>query len=337
MSVPYRIANLLNAYNLVIKRAGISETQTDLVDNVKSYIGEWNDKITTERDWHWRIFNRSFIVSPAITTGTVAVTNNSRIVTFTGLTLTTQYLGRSIKIDGEQEMYRIVGINVSANQAFLESLFVGTTSATASYKMFQYEFSLPPDCDNIINAFVSGRNEMDEISPNNFNRVLTLRPDANDFPYLYSRYGLSINPDSMVPNLGEWVLAYDFLGRDDDEGILGDKFSVYPINPKSMCKVDIEYSMHTPGYGDKIIPLMPITDRWILVNLALFEHYRSQNNLALANSYYKPAMKRLREMRSEYKVSDSRPKMIYDGRISTRESLYSSNRKYPRITDWEAG
>lgn len=323
----FNITYFSDVVNIGMKIAGVSERQTDHEDNFKTWTSEWHETICTERNWHWRNFDRSFIFDLAIDTGTVAVTEDSRIVTFTGLTISRDHLGRSISINNERELYRIVGFSTATNQVYLDSAYVGETDVSTTYKMYNYEFSLPNDCDDVNSLIVSGVGEIELVSPNEFKRYLNsgLLPKAN--PFVYCRDALHLNPNGLIPPLGEWVLNYDFLGYNDNSGVRGDRISLYPIEPDRKRKIDINYSIQVPSYTDDGRPLIPKSDRWVLLNFVLADYHRANGNLQLSGSYQSKAMKRLKEMRAEHKANEQKPKLIINARKFHRTSIASVSRK----------
>jgi len=284
---------------------------------IKGAINQWNQTISTERRWYWRRFDRSFVFDVAITTGTVAVTEDSRVATFTGLTLDNTHVGRSILIDGDQDMYRIIGYDSGANEAYLETTYVGTTNATATFKMFQYEFPLPPDCDTINQLYYdssysyynNSENELRAYDPNKFNRMIASNLDYAGPPYAYTREG-EISIENLPP-LDEMVLDYDFLGGDEFDKV--SRVRISPIQPDKKRVIHLNYNRQVEDLqADGDTPLMPVDNRWVLVHFAMSEWWAKNGSGTMADREMAKGKMILKEMRAENNKTDSSPKFIID-------------------------
>jgi len=302
--------------SIVENRARIAGTVQDADKNfIKGAINEFYIKICTERNWTWRKFDRDFIFGLAITTGTASVTFGSREVVFTGLTLDATHRGRSFQVTGTSELYRIIGINTANNSALLSSSYAGTTNALATYKMYQYEFPLPPDCDTITqvyidnsySAFGGSAGELEEMNVLEFNRILSTNPNWRGTPAYYNRDGM-INTETLPP-LDVQVLDYDFLGGEADEDV--SRLRIFPIEPDTTRLIHLNYSIQVePLMELDQKPIMPVDDRWILIHHALGVWHASNNSGTLADREFAIATKMLKEMRAEHHKTDIKPKVI---------------------------
>lgn len=319
--------------SIVENRARIKGAVQDRDRNfIKGAINEWNNTISTERNWYWRKFDRDFVFSTALTTGTVAVTLNSRSAVFTGLTVDATYVGKTLRVDGTSELYRIIGVTVSSNTVYLSTNYVGATNATATFKLFQYEFPLPPDCDTLLQvyydspdrSYVNGSPDLDFINNLEFNRLLSTSGDYSGAPTHYTKDG-KISAES-IPPLDIMVLDYDFLGGDEYAKV--DKIRLFPIEPDQKRLIHINYTVQVETLSqDADKPLMPIDNRWILVHFALGEWWKSNGALNLADREFGQAKKMLNEMRSEHHKTDSKPKFIVPKNRFRRRN-YFSDREY---------
>lgn len=300
-------------------------------DLMKGFINEYYTLITTERNWKWRSFERAWSFKRSIATGTVSVTNGQRTATFTGLTISNQHLGRTLKITGDSELYRIIGINTVTNSVYLESEYIGTTNLLATYKLYQYEFALPPDCDTINDFFIiyesSFRNEKGsiiEVSLPEYNRLLSSNVSLVDIPCFYCRDGQNF-VKSNIPPLDRMILDYDFLGGDDKDKT--EQVKVFPIEP------DIDRVMHL-NYGLMVKPLIsltqkpliPLDNRWVLVHFALYEWFKNNGQNITADKELRDAKIILREMRNEHRRGQTPPKFIVDATRFRRFHYYRSNK-----------
>lgn len=313
---PIKVKDFVSLYKMVEGRANIKGVVQDYDRNIiKGFINEHYVEIATERNWSWRKFNRSYVFEQGITTGTVSVTNGNRTVTFAGLAITKNHLDRHIRIGNDQEFYRIIGVNVGTNQAYLEAAYVGTTNAAATYKMYRYEFALPPDCDTVSLVHIDSPTDdgyLEELNNDEFTRLRVASNGYSGKPEAYTRDGQTYVNPSLIP-LGQFVLGWDFLGG--SETAKTEKISFWPIEPDKSRVVHVNYSLMVRAMeADEDVPIFPIDDRWVLVRLALADWWRRCGQLQAAAAEERRAMKRLNEMRSEQKKTDTKPKFIMDAR-----------------------
>lgn len=305
--------------------------QTENREFIKGVLNEYYIAIATERPWKWVKSDRALNFNPAITTGTVAVTQDSRVVTFTGLALDKKYIGRSLKITGTKELYRIIGLNLNTNQAYLDASFVGSTNALATFKLYKYEFALPPDLNNLDMVYIdtggvefrpSISGELDSIGVLAFNRYLSTLSDRVSEPCFYTIDGESYFNDG-VP-LGEMVLGYDFLGGEDTATT--SRLRIFPIEPSERTIIRLNYSKKViPMESDADEPLIPIDERFLLVHFALGEWHSSNGSGAMADREFKKADSMLAVMRQKQRKTDTKPRFTVNGNKFLRRHTFSRN------------
>lgn len=280
---------------------------------IKGSVNEHYIRIATERDWYWRKKDRDLLFQVPVTTGTVSVTNLSRAITFTGLTLDLTYKDRSIKIVGDNTLYRIIGLDIATNTAYLAAPYAWVTNAAAQFKIFNYEMALPPDCDEIvqiyydfpINGYCGGSRQVDAVDPLVFNRNLSSYIDYVSPPVCFTRDG-RISAETLPP-LDVMVLDYDFLGGDEFAEV--DRVRFFPIAPDINRVLHMNYSVHVEDLAEpEDVPIIPIDDRWILIHFVLADWFRIRGQTTVADREYGIAKKMLDEMRAEYRSTDAKPK-----------------------------
>ena len=134
------------------------------------------------------------------------ISHSSRSATFSTLTLDRTYIGRSFQVSGEQTLYRIIGINSAGTIAYLSANYTGTTNATAAYKIFKYEFHLPPDCDTISQVYLdedfggtyTDKCDLDNLTSAQFNRLLASNVGYKARPIAFCRDG-KISANNLPP------------------------------------------------------------------------------------------------------------------------------------------
>lgn len=127
--------------------------------------------------WWWMKSEASLILDANIITGTVSVTNNSATATFSSTpapTIDSDVTGWFFKVTGHPDIFKVSSI--AAAVATLDSVYTGTTDATAEYTLFKLDYDLSSSAVKLIapmTAYQGGKyliygmslDEMDEKYP----------------------------------------------------------------------------------------------------------------------------------------------------------------------------
>ena len=306
----------------ICEARGRIEGTVETVDRllIKGFINEHYMRIGTERNWWWRSFHRSFsFKTPTASVSGVssaAIVDGSREVVMTGPTVSTAYIGKSIKFNGTGDLYRIIGIEVATNKFFLEGEFLGTSDDDASYKIYQYEFALPPDYDTVKQLYimddaVRNHGQIDYLSTLEFNRKLAASSSMVTSPAFYTVDG-KIRANTSLEVLDKMILDYDFLGGDDADKV--DCVRILPINTDKSRLIHIDYSMNiSPLQDDDAKPMMPVDSRWMLIHFALYEWFKLNGQGQSSEKELRDATSMLKEMRNEHRKTEPKAKFIVDG------------------------
>lgn len=316
------LRNFGDIISIVENRAKIAgEVQASTRDFIKGAINEYHERISTERAWKWRKFDRSFTFSKAITTGTASVVSGSREVTMTGIVVSDSLVMRTIRFANQREIYRIIGREIATNKLFLECVYVGPTNATSTYKMYQYEFALPPDLDTLDQVYIDSGGltfnaqpggELEGINVIEFNRLLSIDSDINGPPTFWNEDG-EMHYEGNFPPLDVMVLDYDFLAGEIFDKVA--RIRLFPIEPDATRVIHLNYTRHVELLSDDTDkPLIPPDDRWVLVHFALAEWYAAQGSGTASDREFSRAKGILKDMRAEYNQTDVKPKLVVDGR-----------------------
>ena len=102
---------------------------------------------TIQETWWWLRKNGrgSIILLPIVETGTIAVTNNNATATLSAVSAT-DLDGWYLKVEGHPDVFRVSAHTAGSAVLTLDSVYTGTTAATASYRLFKLEYDLPTDC-----------------------------------------------------------------------------------------------------------------------------------------------------------------------------------------------
>lgn len=128
--------------------------------------------------WYWlKPTTRGVLtLNPVIETGTVLVTNNSTSITFSSAP-TPSVATRYFRVTGHPDVFKISAHTALAAGATLDSVYTGTTDATANYKVFQLEYSLASDVLYLgqeMRAYQSSRKSIKGISEEELDRLWPL-------------------------------------------------------------------------------------------------------------------------------------------------------------------
>jgi len=303
----------------IVEARGRIEGVAETVDRelVKGFLNEHYMRIGTERNWWWRSFHRSFPFKTPVESeagvSSVAIVDESREVTMTGFTVSKAYVGRSIRFNGSGDLYRIIGYKVATSKFYLEGEFLGTSDADATFKIFQYEFALPPDYDTvkqlyIVDDVVRNHGQIEYLSTLEFNRKLAASSATVAYPTFYTVDG-KINMNNSLEVLDEMILDYDFLGGDDADKV--DCIRILPIQPDKSRLIHLDYSMNiTPMVEDADESIIPMDSRWMLVHFALYEWFKLNGQGTSSDKELRDATRMLKEMRNEHRKTEPKPKFV---------------------------
>jgi len=157
------IGDIVNAGLLCLKEPEISSfTTTNILQ--RHLIREANNairEILALRDFDWGLKHTVLVTTDDTTTGTIIVTNASTGITSSGNNFSNVTAGMYLRVDGDRTSYEISSVDTapSPDTAVLATAYVGTTNATATYRIFRDTYSVSTsDLDEIeIAAYGDGQ------------------------------------------------------------------------------------------------------------------------------------------------------------------------------------
>lgn len=122
-------------------------------------------------DWRWLHTRGTLETKAAYSTGTVAGTENSVVMTGTSTVWTADHVGRTFKTRNFEEVYKVRSV-ASATSLELDMPFHGATASGLSYTIAEDRYALPADFDseNTLLQFMSPGN-IDYFSPERFDEI----------------------------------------------------------------------------------------------------------------------------------------------------------------------
>lgn len=221
---------------------------------------------TSQMDWFWlrKSSPGILMLQPLINTGTVAVTNNSSVITFS-VAPSVSVAGRFFKVDAYDDVFRIQAHTAASTAADLQSVtgevYTGSTNTAATYKVMALEYTLATDVLRVIGGFRTGRmpqyyRESPQIP------LGGLEAMENEWPLRRTQGG--------VPARAGWVTETKV------------RFSHYG-GETSTDQIRLEYDylqiptlLTSPGTTEE--PLVPRRYRYVLAEMALYWLWTDKND-----------------------------------------------------------
>ena len=261
--------------NGCLVKARISESQTTYVDMIKAGVNKRYVSLMNQKKWWFLRTPRDLYVPAKYEAGTCTVTSGSREVTFGGAAVVTDdFKGRFFSLTGTNEVYRILATDATNNKVILSAQYVGATNATASYWIWQGEFGLWPDCEEIDDVWHDKYHKrMDPVGPRTLTDYLMRSPKCTGYARKYTRSGRVAYAGVA---LGNFLLGYDFLkgAAENNENLV-----LYPSIPQAEYIIHVIYTKvirEMTANDDQ--PVLPETYNYMLVDGGLAEFYGDIRN-----------------------------------------------------------
>ena len=294
-------------------RAKIDTTDTDSLSAIEGFINQRYLNVATEHQWRWLRDKRDLRIPAVYSTGTVSVTVDSREVTGASTVWTDAMVGRFIKISGDDHIYQLVS-RLSNTTIELSERVLRASGSSLSYQIFQSEFGLWPDVENIGDVWLDSagdRSVIRAISPKEYWEIAAASPEDTGKPKFFTRDGQKSYEG--VP-IGQWVVGYDFIGTPESYRIC-----FLPRIPSGAINAHIGYFKKVePLAAATDTPLMPLEDRWVLVYGALADWYNLSGNetsMAYWNLEFEKGVKR---MLRDHNKTDSKAQLVVPDRWRRR-------------------
>ena len=102
-------------------------------------------EVDVDEPWVWARAKYPMTIEllPKVTTGTVSMTNSSEVGAFSSGPASS-VRGWYLRLDGQDTVYRIASHTAGATAFEIDGHFMGTTDATANYKIFKLDYELVP-------------------------------------------------------------------------------------------------------------------------------------------------------------------------------------------------
>lgn len=125
-----------------LSRISVDELSND--DLLSIFNSSIYQRIYSLRLWKWREIKGNIYTVTPYTTGTVAVVNGSKTITFTTGAVSLLWTGRWFRVANNwYEIDTVTAAHVTANACLLKETYAETTNAVATFTIFQDTYALP--------------------------------------------------------------------------------------------------------------------------------------------------------------------------------------------------
>jgi len=247
------LTDFQDIYTAVAEAAKIQSTDTTNINRIKRWVNlAYINRVVPAKRWWWLRAHTTVKISPKLTTGTVAVTQDSSTITFSSAPATSR-TGEFFTTGSDEEIYRISAHTAASDTATLDSDFIGTTNSAANYQVWPYRFALPSNCKEVLEVYTDRfPTPLENVGFQEFRRVMQEIPKREGIPFSYT--------------------VGDFDSNGDRE------LYVYPAAGTERYIIQVDYIQEATALdldGDE--PLMPVEDRSILFLMGLEKAWKYIN------------------------------------------------------------
>lgn len=193
-------------------------------------------------DWWWLRERSVLTLLPAITTGTIAVTEGSASVTFSDAPAAST-VGYRLRVENHPEVFEVLTHTAATTSAVLDSVWTGDTDGAATYKLMKVTYDLSASVQAIIGPIIGYRNN---------HQIIGISPERMDdlFPLV------QLNPG--IPTA---------FSLESEQSV---RFSHGGLDTGKSMRVEYRYrpTIDALTDSDSSIPLVPLQFRQVLSDMA---------------------------------------------------------------------
>lgn len=200
MATTYQVKTFEDIYTAILEELGIQSSDTVALNRIKRDINSvYLEEICPESRWSWLRKTVDLEHAAYISTGTCTVTSNSNTVT---LTSAPSYSVQGYYFVGGSfsEVYKVNTHSAGSTTLTLHTKYNGTTSSTASYRLWPKSVPLPANCRETIEVRHDFRGApLEARGFQDFQKLESLSPRATGRPIYYCT-GDWVDPDDYTLN-----------------------------------------------------------------------------------------------------------------------------------------
>lgn len=220
--------------DMVMEELKVNDTTTR--NRIKRDINAaYLNEVVPYANWEWMELRKELVHNAYTSTGTVAVTQDSKTITFSSAPAET-VKGYLFSVDGGNDVYEIDSHTAASTTATLKTAFIEDTNASANYKLVKAHIPLPVDMDDVTQVYHGHhRSSLQNVNYQQFTELMLNSQFAGGRPYYYTMTDY-IDPDpydtitgfptSSSRTSSGFVRAITFLSDPGAYIEIGDKIKV---------------------------------------------------------------------------------------------------------------
>ena len=306
----------------IIRRAKLEDTAAVRLD-LKEKINTAYQSVSFEEAYRWSGQTLPIKLLGRYTTGTITATKDSNQITGAS-TVWTEFDHRyaKMKISGSNTPYRI--LNVFSNTTLaLDAPWLDTTGSAKTYEIYQDEYGMFPNFQDIRKLRISGislRQQPQPTSPEDIDILRDRSPFNSGAPRFYTIYGQS---HYVAKTWADFNWNTDFWEPDLDAPPTNSNLIIWPGNCTTARVAQIRYTKRMIPMGvDADEPLIPYENRSVLVWGPLQEYFLQKRDLTTHREWKSEYKEQKKKMAGDIENTDDELILILDRSEFSRKSKF---------------
>lgn len=300
------------------------EDKATVRTSLKTKINTAYQMVGFEKPYRWSGITTPLTLPAKYTTGTVALTNGSDLVTGTS-TSWTQFLheGRKFFVSGVNRAFKICRIDASGQIATLDSPWTGENQTAATYTIFKDEYGMFPDFQDLRKFWIPGQITQYmalPCGPDDLDYLRGVQPFRAGLPIRYTINGYSIY---TAKTWATFNLNTDFWEDDYDAIPRNHSLHLWPCIPSADTAAMCRYGRIMPAMSeDTEEPLMPYEVRSRLVYETLITQFIKNRDSATKREWEDKNNELKKKMAADIETTDDELTLIVDRQRYSRQSMF---------------
>lgn len=183
----YQLKTFSDIYSAVLEELKVPLTDTTTVNRIKRDINLiYQTEVIPYEQWKWLRGYACLQYDARFSSGTATVTEASTTVTCTTAPAASRK-GHWFSVDGQNDIYRIAQHTAGSTTFVLEAKYAGSTTSTASFKIWTDKIPLPQDCRETIQITHDYMNEsVEALGLQKYRQFVVASPKAEGRPKWYT-------------------------------------------------------------------------------------------------------------------------------------------------------
>lgn len=239
----------------VREQLGVQSSDTTAVNKIKRLVNMvYLDEVIPAKRWRWlekdtKVMHDAYY---ADNTNYATVTNDSTTVTLNNAPNASlgSFKGYLFAVDGFPEVYRITAHTAGGTSVTIDAGYLGTTTATAGFKIWKDKIDLPINCRETIDVWHARHpSKMKGVGTQELRTIINQDPKAEGYPAYFNQTDF-----------------YDPTESVEVEATRYRQLEIYPSITLTPVTINVKYVEEVAALSaDADEPVLPINDRAVLV------------------------------------------------------------------------